>query len=99
MRRIRWRQRPKPLLWRLAAAVVMAVCLVAVVQVAALHQREQRRMAAIREEQQRIQAELEAVKEIARDTEPVVVLENGQGTRVILDLDSAIQPASTKTYD
>jgi hypothetical protein len=29
----------------------------------------------------------------------VFVLENEHGTRVIMDLDSAIQPASLRTYD
>lgn len=99
MRRLRWRPRQRPRFWRLAAAVAMAACLVATLQIAALQQAERKRMAALRAEQQRIEAELEAVKRIAADTEPVVVLENDQGTRVIVDLDTAIQPAAWKTYD
>ena len=49
-------------------------------------------------ERQQLATELEAVKKIADDTEPMVVLENDRGTRVIMDLDSAIQPASLN-YD
>jgi len=85
-------------MWRFAAAFAMAACLVAVVQVSVM-QVERRRMAALRVEQQKIQAELTAVKESAKDAEPVVVLENDKGDRVIMDLDSAVQPASLKTYD
>ena len=87
-----------PFVWRLAAGFAMAVCIVAIVQVAAL-QHERQRMAELRAEQQKIEAELQEVKEIARDAEPMFVLENEQGTRVIMDLDSAIQPASLRTYD
>jgi Tfp pilus assembly protein PilN len=88
-----------PMVWRMAAGFAMAVCIVAVVQIATLQYARRERMAELRAEQQKIQAELKAVKEIAKDAEPVFVLENGQGTRVIMDLDSAIQPASLKTYD
>ena len=62
------------------------------------HQRREH-IAELRAEQQKIEAELQAVKEIAKDAEPMVVLENDSGTRVIMDLDSAIQPASLQTYD
>jgi Tfp pilus assembly protein PilN len=88
-----------PLVWRLAAGFAMAVCIVAIVQVAVLQHGRRERMAELRAEQQKIQAELQEVKEIASDAEPVFVLENEQGTRVIMDLDSAIQPASLRTYD
>lgn len=77
----------------------MAVCLVAVVQVAVMQHRQQQRTIALRAEQQKLEAELEAVKRIARETEPKVVLENDQGTRVIMDLDTAIRPASLRNYD
>jgi len=39
------------------------------------------------------------VKRIASDAEPMVVLENDRGTRVIMDLDTAIQPVSARNYD
>ena len=85
--------------WRLAAGFAMAVCVVAILQVAAVQNERRQRMAELRAEQQKIEAELQEVKEIARDAEPMFVLENEQGTRVIMDLDSAIQPASLRTYD
>lgn len=90
---------PAPLVWRMAAGFAMALCIIAVVQIASLQYQRRERMAELRAEQQKIEAELQAVKEIAKEAEPVFVLENGQGTRVIMDLDSAIQPASLKTYD
>lgn len=83
----------------MAAAFAMVVCLVAVAQIAVTEQRQRARMETLRAEQQRIEAELAAVKKIADDAEPVVVLEDDQGTRVIMDLDSAVQPASLRTYD
>jgi Tfp pilus assembly protein PilN len=88
----------RPLVWRFAAAFAMTACLVAVVQLS-LMQNERRKIDALRVEQQKIQAELAAVKKSASDTEPVVVLENDKGDRVIMDLDSAVQPASLKIYD
>ena len=33
------------------------------------------------------------------DLEPVVVLEDDKGTRVIVDFDSATQPASLRNFD
>jgi hypothetical protein len=84
--------------WRMAAAFAMVLCLVAVTQITLAYQKHAR-MQTLRAEQQRIEAELQAVKKIAAEAEPVVVLEDGQGTRVIMDLDSAAQPASLKTYD
>jgi len=87
------------LTWRIAAAFAMAACLIAVIQIGSM-QHERRKMQALRVEQQKIQAELAAVKESAREAEPVVVLENDKGDRVIMDLNSAsVQPASLKTYD
>jgi Tfp pilus assembly protein PilN len=91
--------RRMPFVWRAAAGFAMAVCIVALVQVAVLQHERRQRMAELRAEQQKIEAELQEVKEIARDAEPVFVLENEQGTRVIMDLDSAIQPVSLRTYD
>ena len=91
-------EKQRPLFWRLAAAFAMAAVVVALVNVAVLQHRQQRTLA-LRAEQQKLEAELEAVKKIARETEPMVVLENDQGTRVIIDLDTAIQPASLRNYD
>ena len=88
----------RPFVWRMAAAFAMAACLIAVVQLTVMQQRQHERTIALREERQQIEAELAAVKKIADRAEPVVVLENDRGTRVILDLDSAIQPASLN-YD
>jgi Tfp pilus assembly protein PilN len=88
-----------PFVWRLAAGFAMAVCVVAVLQVAAVQNERRQRMAELRAEQQKIEAELQEVKDIASDAEPMFVLENEQGTRVIMDLDSAIQPASLRIYD
>ena len=85
--------------WRVAAAFAMVVCIVVAVQIFVLQHQRAERMAALRIEQQKIEAELQAVKRQAADTEPMVVLEHDNGTRVIMDLDSAIQPASLKTYD
>jgi Tfp pilus assembly protein PilN len=99
MRAVRRDEGRRPLFWRLAAAFAMAVCLVAVVQVTVMQHLERRQTLALRAEQQKLEAELEAVKRIARETEPKVVLENDQGTRVIMDLDTAIQPASLHNYD
>ena len=89
----------RPFVWRMAAAFAMAACLVAVVHVAMLTHTQRQRVASLRAEQQQLEAELEAVKKIAGASEPVVVLEDSRGTRVIMDLDSAIQPASLQTYD
>jgi hypothetical protein len=100
LRRVRAAEEPQPapFVWRIAAAVAMAACLVAVVQIATLVRHERQREA-LRVERQQLEAELAAVKEIAREAEPVVVLENDRGTRVILDLDSAVQPAAHRNYD
>lgn len=89
----------RPFVWRMAAAFAMAACLLGVLQLAVMQQRRHERTLALRAERQQIQAELEAMKKIADETEPVVVLENDRGTRVIMDLDSAIQPASLRHYD
>ena len=88
----------RPLAWRIAAAVAMAACLLAAVQIGILQQHRRAETLALRAEQQRLEAELEAVKKIAHEKEPVVVLEN-DGTRVIMDLDSAVQNASLRNYD
>lgn len=89
----------RPLVWRLGAAFAMAVCLVALVNVAVMQYTQRQRTIALRAEQQKLEAELEAVKRIASEAEPQVVLENDRGTRVIMDLDTAIQPVSLRNYD
>ncbi|HYI09204.1 MAG TPA: hypothetical protein VEK57_09035 [Thermoanaerobaculia bacterium] len=99
MRAIRQTEPRKPFVWRAAAAFAMAVCLVGIVHVAVMEHAQRQRFAALRAEQQKIEAELEAVKKIASESEPVVVLEDTEGTRVIMDLDSAVQNASLKNYD
>lgn len=77
----------------------MAVCLVALVNVAVMQYTQRQRTIALRAEQQKLEAELEAVKRIASEAQPKVVLENDRGTRVIMDLDTAIQPVSLRNYD
>ena len=103
LRRIRQErpaERRTPLVWRFGAAFAMAACLAILVHGAMLfHAQRQQHVATLREERQQLVAELEAVKKIASETEPVLVLEDDQGTRVIMDLDSAIQPASLRTFD
>ena len=92
----------RPVFWRFAAAFAMAVCLVALVNVGVMQYRQQQRTIALRAEQQKLEADLEAVKRIASEAEPKVVLENDRGTRVVVnvkDLDTAIQPASLHNYD
>lgn len=86
-------------MWRVAAVLAMAACIVAVVQLAVLQQRQRATATALRIEQQKLEADLEAVKQSARDAEPVVVLENDQGTRVIMDLDSATHTPPQPYYD
>jgi hypothetical protein len=98
MDKLHRREERKPLVWRFAAAVAMAACLIAVVNITILQQRQHERTVALRAERQKLEAELEKVKQSARDAEPMVVLENDRGTRVIMDLDSAIQPAAMQ-YD
>lgn len=89
---------PRPFVWRMAAAFAMAACLLAFAQLAVVKQRQEARMV-LKAEQQQLQADLQAVKVSARDAEPVVVLENDHGTRLIVDVDSAIQPSSPNHYD
>jgi hypothetical protein len=89
----------RPFVFRVAAVLAMAACLIAVVQLAVLQQRQRAMTTALRIEQQKLEADLEAVKQSARDAEPVVVLENDQGTRVIMDLDTATHPPTQPYYD
>jgi anti-sigma-K factor RskA len=100
MRRIRQEcDERKPFAWRMTAALAMAACLAVMVHTALTVRAERQTVAAARAEHRQIQAELAAVKRSATEAEPVVVLENTNGTRVIMDLDSAVQPASLRTFD
>lgn len=86
-------------MWRTAAGVAMAACLVAVVLLGQMQYVRRTETAQLRAETKQLRAELQAVKQIASEPEPVVVFENTEGTRVIMDLDSAAQPASYRTFD
>lgn len=83
----------------MAAGVAMAACLIAAISLGSMQYVHAQRVEQLREEQQKLSAELQAVKESASEPEPAVVFENGEGTTVIVDLDSAVQPASYRTFD
>lgn len=88
MRAVRADERRRPaatFTWRAAAAFAMAVCLVVVVQAALVVHQRQQRLDTLRAEQQRIQAELAAVKQAVSAVEPVVVFEHDNGTRVVVE--------------
>lgn len=87
------------LLMRYAAAAMVLLCLVAGVRGVVRHERQER-LEALRAEHQRIETELNRVKQAAEREQPVMVLEDGAGTRVVVDLDTepAARPASL-TYD
>jgi Tfp pilus assembly protein PilN len=99
MRRIRSGEQAVLPAWKLVTALAMAACLLAVLHTSFTTHLQRQRFAELRAEQQQLEAELETVKRIAREAETVVVLENDRGTRVIMDLDSAVRPASYRTYD
>ena len=99
LRAARAGRRSAPVALRLAAAFAMAMCVLAVVQIAVMQHDRRQEMAALRAERQQLQADLDAVKRIAREAEPVIVLENDRGGRVIVDLDSAVQPVALRNYD
>jgi len=88
-----------PFVWRMAAATAMAACLVAIVHIALVQYQRHQQVETLRAEQEQLEADLAAVKKIAAESEPMVVLENDRGTRVIMDLDTAIQPAALRTFD
>jgi len=78
----------RPALWlRYATAAMLLVCLVAGVRGAMRHAHEER-LDALRAEHQRIETELYRVKQAAERSQPVMVLEDGGGTRVVVDLDT-----------
>lgn len=83
--------------WRAAAAFAMAACLMIVVHAAFLRHSREQQLDAIRAEQARIQAELAAVKRNAVTSDPVVVLENEDGTRVLVELTDSDNTAPSPT--
>jgi len=87
--------------WRIAAGFAMAASVALVVQLAVMQHSRHERAAELRAEQKQLAADLAAVKEMAADTQPqpMIVLENDRGTRVIVDVDSTIQPAALRTFD
>jgi hypothetical protein len=91
--------RPFAVRLRVAFAMAAVFVVIAAVQVGVRHHQREVRLAALRAEQQQIAAEIEKVKAAAQESEPVVVLEDGKGTRVIMDLDSAMQPPSQRAFD
>jgi hypothetical protein len=70
--------------WRLVAATATTLILVAGTYGASVRHQKQERMKALRAESRRIQSELQRVKAMAEESEPVLVLEKGD-TRVIVD--------------
>ncbi|HYK02903.1 MAG TPA: hypothetical protein VE974_14175 [Thermoanaerobaculia bacterium] len=104
MRRVRGQERHLPFVWRLSAAFAMAACLALLVHGALTVHAHRQHVAELRVERQKLVAELQEVKKIADEAEPMLVLEHDDGTRVIMDLDSlqqpnTIQPASYRTFD
>ena len=90
--------------WRIATAFAMALVLLVAVNAGIAQRARQERVAALRAEQQKLRAELESVKQGANAPEPVVVLENDRGSRVIVDADSTVrssdvQPVAYRTFD
>ena len=78
----------KPVLhfpWRMLAATAMMLILVAGMYATSVHRERRERINALRAEHQRIESELQRVKAVAEEAQPVVVLENGD-TRVIVDV-------------
>ena len=92
-------ERSVPWIWRMSAGMAMAACLVAVVLLANIQHTRRIQAAQLRAEQKQLQAELQAVKQGVSAPEPAVVFENNRGERVIVDLESAVQPASYRTFD
>src|SRR5829696_4892384 len=66
-------ERSVPLIWRMSAGVAMATCLVAVLLFVNVQNTRRLETAQLRAEQQQLQAELQAVKEVASTPEPAVV--------------------------
>lgn len=92
-------ERSVAFIWRMAAGVAMAACLLGAISLGSMQYAHNRHVSQLRAEQQKLQAELQAVKQSASEPEPAVVFERSDGTQVIVDLDSAVQPASYRTFD
>ena len=75
--------------WRLAAVTAMVLMIIAGTYAVSLRQRQQR-LQSLRAEHQRIEMELQRVKAIANESQPVVVLENGD-TSLIVNRDNPKQ--------
>lgn len=82
--------------WRVAAVTAMVLMIIAGAYAAALRQRQQR-LESLRTERQRIEMELQRVKVIANQSQPVVVLENGD-TRLIVNHENPKQRAQLFYY-
>ena len=100
----RTNERHVPFVWRLSAGFAMAACLAFLVHGALTVHAHRQHVAELRVERQKLAAELQEVKKIANEAEPMLVLEHDDGTRVIMDLDSlpqrsGVQPASYRTFD
>jgi hypothetical protein len=70
---------------RFFAAASLMLILVAGLYGTSVHRQRLQRIQAMRAEHQRIESELQRVKQVADQAQPVVVLENGD-TRVIVDV-------------
>ena len=82
LRTIRVAPRPR-IAWRMVAATAMTLILVFGTYGVSLRHQRQQRIKALRAESQQIASELRRVKAKADESEPIVVLENGD-TRVIV---------------
>ena len=83
--------------WRMAFACAMAMILVVGLYAGVSAQREKQKLNALRAERQRIETELQRVKAIADDAQPVVVLQNGD-TRVIMQTPDSPYQQTKQVY-
>jgi hypothetical protein len=82
LRAVRTRHASRAVL-RFAAVTAMVLMIIAGTYAAALRQRQER-LASLRAERQRIEMELQRVKTLANQSQPVVVIESGD-TRLIVN--------------
>ena len=75
----------------------MAMILVVGLYAGVSAQREKQKLNALRAERQRIETELQRVKAIADDAQPVVVLQNGD-TRVIMQTPDSPYQQTKQVY-
>ena len=76
--------------WRFAAVTAMVLMILAGTYAAALRQRQER-LQSLRAERQRIEMELQRVKALANQSQPVVVIESGD-TRLIVNREDPKRP-------